>query len=55
MEKSDIQDHYGDNMMPMTLRILAERVYGRSAMQGLGDEGSEDNEDNDSDGWETDE
>lgn len=52
VEKSDIKEHYGDPMMPMTLRILAERVYGRSAMEGLGDEGSEDD---DSDGWETDE
>ena len=28
VEKSDIQEHYGDNMMPMTLRILGERIYG---------------------------
>ena len=28
VEKSDIQEHYGDNMMPMTLRMAAERIYG---------------------------
>jgi len=28
VEKPDIQEHYNDNMMPMTLRMLAEQVYG---------------------------
>lgn len=28
VEKSDIQEHYKDNMMPMTLRMVAENVYG---------------------------
>ena len=28
MEKSDIQEHYGDPLMPMKLRLLAERVIG---------------------------
>ena len=26
MEKSDIQKHYGDNMMPMQLRMLVEKM-----------------------------
>jgi splicing suppressor protein 51 len=30
MEKSDIQKHYNDPLMPMKLRILAERIYGRA-------------------------
>lgn len=29
VEKSDIQDHYNDNMMPMKLRILGEKIYGK--------------------------
>ncbi|KAF2196477.1 hypothetical protein GQ43DRAFT_445066 [Delitschia confertaspora ATCC 74209] len=29
VEKSDIQEHYGDNMIPMELRLIAERVYGK--------------------------
>ncbi|KAK2462495.1 hypothetical protein APHAL10511_005465 [Amanita phalloides] len=28
VEKPDIQEHYKNNMMPMTLRMLAEQVYG---------------------------
>ncbi len=28
VEKPDIQKHYGDNLMPMRLRMLAERVTG---------------------------
>ncbi|KAI9762267.1 MAG: hypothetical protein M1840_001446 [Geoglossum simile] len=28
VEKHDIQNHYGDNLMPMTLRMVAENVYG---------------------------
>jgi splicing suppressor protein 51 len=28
VEKSDIQEHYKDPMMPMTLRMAAENVYG---------------------------
>ncbi|KAL8992128.1 MAG: hypothetical protein Q9169_007347, partial [Polycauliona sp. 2 TL-2023] len=31
VEKSDIIDHYKDNMMPMKLRLLAEKVYGRTS------------------------
>ena len=29
VEKQDIIDHYGDPSMPMKLRLLAERIYGR--------------------------
>ena len=29
VEKSDIQEHYKDPMMPMQLRMLAEKVYGK--------------------------
>ncbi|KAL9598707.1 MAG: hypothetical protein Q9219_004320 [cf. Caloplaca sp. 3 TL-2023] len=29
VEKSDIQEHYKDNMMPAKLRIMAEKVYGK--------------------------
>ncbi|EPE34827.1 MYND protein, putative [Glarea lozoyensis ATCC 20868] len=32
VEKSDVQEHYGDSMMPMKLRILGEKVYGRGFM-----------------------
>lgn len=45
MEKSDVVEYYGDPTMPMQLRKLAERIYGRgaggyssssmTAMQGL--------------------
>jgi hypothetical protein len=28
VEKSDIQEYYKDSMMPMTLRMVAENVYG---------------------------
>jgi splicing suppressor protein 51 len=30
MEKSDVLEHYKDPWMPMKLRILAERIYGRA-------------------------
>ena len=29
VEKQDIIEHYGDPTMPMTLRLLAEKIYGR--------------------------
>ena len=29
VEKSDIQEHYDNSMMPMQLRIFAEKVYGK--------------------------
>lgn len=29
VEKSDIQEHYGNAMMPARLRILGEKIYGR--------------------------
>jgi splicing suppressor protein 51 len=29
VEKHDIQDYYGDSMMPMMLRLVAEHVYGK--------------------------
>ncbi|PQE16461.1 MYND domain protein [Rutstroemia sp. NJR-2017a WRK4] len=32
VEKSDIMEHYKDNMMPMKLRILAEKIYGKGFM-----------------------
>lgn len=32
VEKSDIVEHYGDGMMPMRLRVLGEKVYGRGFM-----------------------
>jgi splicing suppressor protein 51 len=35
LQKSDVQEHYGDDLMPMKLRVLAERVYGRSIGQAL--------------------
>jgi splicing suppressor protein 51 len=28
VEKRDIQDHYKDNMMPMSMRMVAEGIYG---------------------------
>lgn len=28
MDKSDIQDHYGDPKFPMQLRMFAESIYG---------------------------
>jgi mitochondrial splicing suppressor protein 51 len=34
VEKSDIQEHYGDGIMPMKLRMLAETVYGFNVMSG---------------------
>ncbi|KAF8861842.1 hypothetical protein BDZ45DRAFT_671659 [Acephala macrosclerotiorum] len=32
VEKSDIQEHYGDSMMPAKLRILGEKIYGKGFM-----------------------
>jgi len=32
VEKGDVQDHYGDSTMPMKLRILGEKVYGKGFM-----------------------
>jgi len=32
VEKSDIQEHYGDGMMPMKLRILGKKIYGKGFM-----------------------
>jgi splicing suppressor protein 51 len=32
VEKNDIMEHYGDNLMPMKLRILGEKVYGKGFM-----------------------
>lgn len=28
-EKSDISQHYGNSLMPMQLRMLGEKIYGR--------------------------
>ena len=28
VKKQDIQEHYGDHLMPMKLRMLAETIYG---------------------------
>jgi len=32
VEKSDITEHYGNPMMPMQLRILGEKIYGKGFM-----------------------
>ncbi|OBT78767.1 hypothetical protein VF21_02521 [Pseudogymnoascus sp. 05NY08] len=32
VEKSDIQEHYNDNSMPLKLRILGEKIYGKGFM-----------------------
>jgi len=32
IEKSDIQEHYKDSLMPMKLRMLAQKIYGRGLM-----------------------
>lgn len=29
VEKHDIQEHYGDTMMPLKLRVLGEKIYGK--------------------------
>lgn len=29
VEKSDIMEHYNNNTMPMMLRVLGEKIYGR--------------------------
>ena len=31
-DKGAIQNHYGDNMMPIKLRLLAESIYGTGVM-----------------------
>ncbi|KAL3419753.1 hypothetical protein PVAG01_08251 [Phlyctema vagabunda] len=31
-DKPDIQEHYGNSMMPMQLRVLGEKIYGRGFM-----------------------
>ncbi|KAL8933416.1 MAG: hypothetical protein Q9216_006374 [Gyalolechia sp. 2 TL-2023] len=35
VEKSDIMEHYKDHSMPMKLRLLAEKVYGKRVQGGL--------------------
>ena len=35
VEKSDIMEHYKENTMPMKLRLLAEKVYGKRVQGGL--------------------
>ncbi|PQE03254.1 MYND domain protein [Rutstroemia sp. NJR-2017a BBW] len=35
VEKSDITEHYKDNLMPMKLRGLAEKIYGEGVF-GVG-------------------
>lgn len=35
IEKHDVQEHYKDPMMPMKLRVLAEKVYGKRVQGGL--------------------
>ncbi|KAE8441276.1 hypothetical protein EG329_005542 [Mollisiaceae sp. DMI_Dod_QoI] len=32
VEKPDIQEHYGNGMMPMMLRVLGEKIYGKGFM-----------------------
>jgi splicing suppressor protein 51 len=32
VEKSDIQEHYGNSLMPMQLRVLGEKIYGKGFM-----------------------
>lgn len=32
VEKSDIVEHYTNPMMPMTLRVLGEKIYGKGFM-----------------------
>lgn len=34
VEKHDIIEHYGDNLMPMKLRMLAEKIYGKKIDMG---------------------
>lgn len=34
VEKSDVIEHYGDSLMPMKLRILAEKIYGKKIDMG---------------------
>ena len=35
IEKADIMRHYGDNMMPMKIRLLGEKIYGQRVQGGL--------------------
>lgn len=35
VEKKDIQEHYKEDTMPMKLRLLAEKVYGKRVQGGL--------------------
>ncbi|KAG9240118.1 hypothetical protein BJ878DRAFT_484137 [Calycina marina] len=32
IEKSDIQEHYSNLLMPMSLRVLGEKIYGKGFM-----------------------
>ena len=32
VEKSDVMQHYGDSMMPLKLRVLAEKITGSNVM-----------------------
>ena len=32
VEKGDIMEHYGDNLMPMNLRFLGEKIYSKGFM-----------------------
>ena len=34
VEKSDVIEYYGDPIMPMKLRMLAEKVYGKKINMG---------------------
>lgn len=34
VEKSDVIKHYGDSVMPMKLRLLAEKIYGKKIDMG---------------------
>lgn len=34
VEKKDVIERYGDNVMPMKLRLLAEKVYGKKIDMG---------------------
>lgn len=34
VEKHDVIKHYGDSVMPMKLRLLAEKIYGKKIDMG---------------------
>ena len=36
VEKADVMEYYGDSLMPMKLRLLAEKVYGKKIEGALG-------------------